>query len=542
MRFWFRLRDALQKALAAPVHQLNRWQFALRYAIAVSKYGIRKLGEDRAGQMAAALTYQTIFGLVPLFVLALIVFNAFGGFQSVGQDLQQKVYDYLGLNIAVAEAPAPVTKSESLTSNSASSDSSIPIKPDATDNLKDADGDPEGGPGDIVVGVGGSETTAAEDAETAAEAKRRVDDLLNNLTVRISEVSFGSIGVVGIGILVWAAVMLVVSIEYDFNRIFRAPEGRPWHLRIAIYWAVITLGPVLVAGSFYMTSQLFNKASEVVILDWAFSFLTPFASLGATWLLLFLLYRLMPNARVQFRAALGGALIAAVIWEISKWGFKLYVDKAVSYSALYGSLGLIPLFLLWLYLTWLVILFGLEVAYVVQTVPEAGLLEEKDPEPDPAEGVVDLGWVVPLAAYIGDAFRRGEAVPLHQVAADLSLPIDTVCRLVDLLKEARVIHRVDEGAEHGPGYTLSRPAQNVQLAELLRVARRLTHTEARAAAPGGDWLESLHRCTIQQYEGQTLAELCGETPTPQPPLPFDPPIRKKQRKRWRFRKETSEIE
>ncbi|MEL7087343.1 MAG: hypothetical protein AAGL98_02695, partial [Planctomycetota bacterium] len=92
------LINAARRLLTQPLSELNRWQLTARYAVGIARYGAHELKEDRASQMAAALTYRTIFSLVPLFVLSLLVFNAFGGFASVGGELQDKIYDYLGLN------------------------------------------------------------------------------------------------------------------------------------------------------------------------------------------------------------------------------------------------------------------------------------------------------------------------------------------------------------------------------------------------------------------------------------------------------------
>jgi membrane protein len=157
-------------------------------------------------------------------------------------------------------------------------------------------------------------------------------------------------------------------------------------MRVAIYWAAITLGPLLI--SIYLTSQvqpgidrLPELASDggawagqvslarVAVLQGVLGVLSYLAAFLATWALFTLLYVLLPNTRVKLRAALLGAGTAAVCWELGKWGFGLYVENAVGYSALYGSLGLIPLFLLWLYVTWLIVLMGLELTYMLQASP-----------------------------------------------------------------------------------------------------------------------------------------------------------------------------
>jgi membrane protein len=117
----------------------------------------------------------------------------------------------------------------------------------------------------------------------------------------------------------------------------------------------VTLGPLAVFGSLYGAGQtmIWLAASE-----W-FMYL---ADIAAAWLMLLALYKLMPNARVSWNAAITGSVVAALLWVAMKWGFEVYVRMFMPYSELYGSLALLPLFLFWLYMVWWIVLFGLEVA------------------------------------------------------------------------------------------------------------------------------------------------------------------------------------
>ena len=99
-----------------------------------------------------------------------------------------------------------------------------------------------------------------------------------------------------------------------------------------------------------------------------FAFLGQFGGLAGSFVLLALLYKLLPNTLVRWRPALIGALVAATLWHVSKWGFGLYVSRALPYLKLYGAIGLIPLFLFWLYLNWLIVLFGMELAFTLQAM------------------------------------------------------------------------------------------------------------------------------------------------------------------------------
>lgn len=415
---------------------------ALRYGVATCRYAAEELREDRATQMAAALTYRTIFSLIPILVLSLVVFNAFGGFEAVGGDLQQRAYGYLGLNL-VASAPAPEL----------------------------IDGQP-------VYTVQTPEQF--QKTQTALDVKKQVDTVITGLADRVQNVSFTSISVVGLALLIWAALRLVISTEDCFNHVYHAPKGRRWHLRITIYWAVLTLGPVLLALSVYITTRLLNAATSVAVVGWVAGLLAPLASLAVTWLLLILLYLLLPNARVRFRPAIAGAFVGALLWELSKLGFGYYVAKAVGYSALYGSLGLVPLFLMWMYLTWLAILFGLEISYVLQTVGTSRHLIGRLPqEPHAAEAaVVDPAWAVPVAAAVGRAFDTGDPIDADSLIEELALPGRAVRGFVGALTRAGVLRALgEEDQGDGPApLTLGRPAERVALVDVLRAGYAATHT------------------------------------------------------------------
>lgn len=482
---------SVRRLLTEPLGELNRWQRSARYIVGVARYGAYELKEDRASQMAAALTYRTIFSMVPLSVLALLVFNAFGGFQSVGGDLQTTIYDYLGLNAIEIRQTQEQTESDPALDTEPKDKPALGIESAPPDSEK-IDGGKDQNP----------------DTPDEEQTKARVDQLLADLQDQVASVDFKSIGLVGLGLLIWAGLSLVVSLETSFNRIYHAPSGRAWHLRITIYWAVITLGPVLVALSFFLTSQLLKTASSVDafgLLSWVLSILTPLASTAATWLLLLLIYKLLPNAKVQLRAAVIGALVAAVLWEASKWGFRFYVNRAVGYSALYGSLGLVPLFLLWMYVTWMVILFGLEISYVVQTLKGTRFFKPNQHDHD-NEQLVETSAVLRVAQAVAQCFDRGEGITLEQLTQDTQLPRHVVERFADSLVSAGHLHQQETNDEDAdPPYALSRPAEQIALAELLQSAR--PQAGSRADDDSLPVIQQLREAEQQAVADRTLRDL-----------------------------------
>jgi membrane protein len=242
------------------------------------------------------------------------------------------------------------------------------------------------------------------------------------------------------------------------------------------------------------------------------AWLTRFTALAASWLLLVMLYMWMPATKVHLKPALIGAFVAAAIWEVSKWGFKLYTSTAVTTSALYGSLGLIPLFLIWIHLTWLIVLFGLEITHTLQTM---GSKLQKPGGMRDSRAVFDPYWLLPTAAAIAQAFSRGETLSVGDLAGRLHLPSKTIQELCDQLEQARIVHRLSRPIDDDTGndvtetvYSLARPADKIDLADLLETTHRLTRTPSdQADGPGWRLLEELFDQQHRSLSNRTLAQI-----------------------------------
>ena len=164
--------------------------------------------------------------------------------------------------------------------------------------------------------------------------------------------------------LVIVAVMLMASIDQAFNRIWRVKRKRPLLKKFIIYWAVISLGPITMALSIAVTSYIISLPllSENAVLKPVSKFLV-FAPVLVSAFAFTLLYALIPNRPVPVKHAFAGGLLAAVLFEIAKRGFGFYVTSFPAYEAIYGALAAVPIFLVWLYLSWLVTFLGAEFTY-----------------------------------------------------------------------------------------------------------------------------------------------------------------------------------
>jgi membrane protein len=175
-------------------------------------------------------------------------------------------------------------------------------------------------------------------------------------TIRPLAEKMGAVSVFGFLILVAAVVLLFRAAENAFNAIWRVSNVRPFFIRVAIATSMIFWGPVMLAASVSVGQML--SAFPVVG-----TYVIPSVF---TTLVFAAFYMVMPHARVRFTCALAGGVGAALGWEIAKVLFLFYVTHVVSYDKFYGSLGLIPMLFLWVYVNWVLILYGAELAYCLQ--------------------------------------------------------------------------------------------------------------------------------------------------------------------------------
>jgi membrane protein len=334
--------------------------------------------------------------------------------------------------------------------------------------------------------------------------KTELDRQILEIVRAVSSVSFEAIGGLGLLLLIWAALGLLISFEQSANRIYRAPQGRSTLLRVVIYWGLVTLGPLVLFVVLYLAQLGFELARDVPLLGPLLGSLARARSIGAGFVLLLLAYKLMPNTAVRWRPALWGALVAAVLWSLSRWGFGLYVSKALPYMKLYGALGLIPLFLFWLYLTWLIVLFGMELAFTLQA------MKGRDFEALEHRGelnVSDPQWLVPMMAAIARGFAKGQPLSRQALAEELHLRLEAVAELAQKLQEEGLVHQVQARGTPDVALTLAQPPESIPLARLVDLGARLSTGPDTRKGPGWRFLAAMQDAARTAAGERTLATL-----------------------------------
>ena len=193
-------------------------------------------------------------------------------------------------------------------------------------------------------------------------------NVMDYLTQFASKAS--QLGLLGIGGLTVTALSLVLTIDKTLNQIWRASNKRPLAQRILVYWAALTLGPIIMGVSIAITSYVVTMSQGwlpgglAAGLDHALALLQlALMALGLT-----LLYRFVPNTPVQWRHALAGAVFVTVTLGLARWGLGVYLARVKTYSNIYGTFAVLPLLLLWIYVSWLIVLFGAVIAAYLPTL------------------------------------------------------------------------------------------------------------------------------------------------------------------------------
>ncbi len=177
----------------------------------------------------------------------------------------------------------------------------------------------------------------------------------STLATFIQRVHAKAVGWVGITGLLFTAVMTYLSVDKSFHVIWQSEKSLPFLSRLLRAFILIIFGPILAVASIALTTAV---SAQLKNIPFQIPFSAHFLAIFLNLVLFTLLYSLIPPERVSFKKAAIGSLLPAVLWEFAKSGYAIYTKKVINYSAFYGSLAAIPIFLFWVYIAWYIVLFG----------------------------------------------------------------------------------------------------------------------------------------------------------------------------------------
>ena len=261
----------------------------------------------------------------------------------------------------------------------------------------------------------------------------------------------------GAAALLVTAVLMLASVEDTFNRIWRVTRPRPKLARFLVYWTVLTLGPLLMVGGLAAWSYVLSLP---LLHDAAQGFAPGERLLRSVPLLIELVgftlaYLIIPNRRVALRHALAGGVLATLLFELAKSGFALYLGKVPSYAQIYGTLAVIPIFLIWIYLSWVVVLLGASFAASLSAFRFQPAAQRLPPG-------YEVFGLLRLLGRLAEAQRAGEGLHTRELRRlEPWLTDDLLQTLLGRLAERRVALQGERGE-----WVLSRDLDHLTLLDL----------------------------------------------------------------------------
>lgn len=303
------------------------------------------------------------------------------------------------------------------------------------------------------------------DVEEAAISEEIV---VNRILGYIENTDNSTLGITAVAALIFVGISLLATIESAFNDIWRVSRGRGWISRIVHYWAVTSLGPLLVITAFGLSFGSRFKATHAwlervpFLSDVLFNNVMPWTLITLAFAVL---YSQMPNTAVRWQAALAGGVVGGTLWQLNSIFSALYLSRVVSYSKIYGSLGALPIFLIGLYFSWLIVLFGAQVAYAYQN--REAYLQEREARSVNQRGREFAG--LRIATEIARQFLQGKKTPTRlDLAARIGVSSYLVAEILSNLVEN---HLLIEVAGPEIGYAPARPLPNISAHDILHSIR-----------------------------------------------------------------------
>jgi membrane protein len=442
----------------------------------------KSFSRNRCPVRAAGLAYASLLALIPMLVVAMSVTGSL-----LTKKGEERIGDFIFTFVASITPPGTLTGTNLLpeadngdaASESASTESTnngtllstnTPV-PGVTNRASTSSAVskppvPRNSSSDAASGTNGNSASPAR-PEVAIKAREQISDQIHGF---VQNTRTGALGVTGGIVLVFAAIGMLIRIEETMNDIWGARRGRSWPMRIILYWGVLTLVPVLLVGALGLASGPHFQTSKAFITRAPFIGSLIFRMLPVVVLCLTFatFYMLMPNTKVQWKAALIGGFTGGLLFHINNLVSVLYVSRVISYSRIYGSLGLVPVFIVGLYLSWLILLFGAQMAYAYQN--RTSYLEEKQVEHINQRGREFIA--LRLITCVGQRFIQGVPPPsVTAISEELNVPTRLIEQTMHTLCGAYLIAET-AGAE--PAYLPARPLEQITCHDVL-MAMRASH-------------------------------------------------------------------
>ncbi|MDH3852179.1 MAG: YihY/virulence factor BrkB family protein [Deltaproteobacteria bacterium] len=335
----------------------------------------------------------------------------------------------------------------------------------------------------------------------------------------VDSVKAGILGSIGFALLIYTVISLIQKIERACNDTWHVNRSRPLSQKFSDYLSVILIGPVLVFSALGITASVMSTAVvQKMVAIKVFGSLMELATKLVPYLLVIaaftFVYIFVPNTRVRFRSALTGGLVAGVLWETSGWAFASFVVKSAKYTAIYSGFAILIMFMIWLYLSWLIVLVGASVAYYHQH-PESVTSYRRELR---LSNRMQEKLALLVMFLVGNNYYDNlPALTLEEFAQSLNVPMEALEPIMEALEGYGLLSQT---ANEPPTYLPARPLDTAELKDVLDAVRGANEIvdlkpQSESAELAVDQLvDHIDQAMAGALRGSTLKDLALSKPAP----------------------------
>jgi membrane protein len=407
----------------------------------------RQFVRHRCLVRASALSYSTLIALIPLLVVALSVTSSLlktqgeAQFQHAIEKLTSALIPpaTIGTNVAATDNHVVTIVTTNLAAVTENAD---------TNSLA-------------------TNLVAASSANTIIVPVSAQKEMARQIWVFVQKTQSGALGATGVVLLVFVAISLLGRIEETFNDIWGVTRGRNWLTQIQLYSTAIMLGPLLLITALGLAggSQFQSVKDFIAATPFFGKLIFQLLPLLVLWLAFAFVYQLLPNTKVKFSAAFVGGMVAGTLWHLNNVFGYLFVSRVFTNNTIYGSLYLLPVFMVGIYFSWVILLFGVQVAYAYQN--RAAYLQDRL-----ADNVNQRGRefvALRLMTSLGQRFQNGlRPATVFQLSTELGIPSRLTQSVLRTLAHTQLVTEV-AGVE--TAFVPARPLETITAYDILLALR-----------------------------------------------------------------------
>jgi len=372
----------------------------------------------------------------------------------------------------------------------------------------------------IAKGFGFQEKLEKDLLERFAAQAEVVNHVIGFAKTMLESTQGGLIAGIGVVVLFWSVVKVLSHIEHSFNTIWDFPKDRTWLRKFTDYLAMMLIAPILFLLSSSATIFITTRITRITRITDQIALLGTFAPLifGGlkllpyllVWLLFMVIYLMMPNGRVRFIPALTGGVVAGTIFQIVQWGYIHFQVGIAKYNAIYGSFAALPLFLVWLQLSWLIVLLGAEIAGSMQRIANNETLLTQNPVSPRLRGQLALK----IMRLIIERFKAGKpALCADEIATHLKIPLTITHEIVDQLTRGGLLAKLE--ADLAPAFAPAQDPDRITVNRVLNMLEQdglnqLPRTETAADTSLDELMKRMDTERKQSTYNRPLHELVGK--------------------------------